>query len=97
MEEREASWKNGLRPVVFLDAVDFKEKPGKVTFFPLHHVFSNSALSHRLLPFISSQINNMQIRNSFVLGIQPESIEEGQKISGPVRAALTEVFKQLIK
>ena len=97
MGEREASWKDGLRPVVFLDAVDFKEKPGKVTFFPLHHVFSNSALSHRLLPFISSQINNMQIRNSFVLGIQPESIEEGQKISGPVREALTEVFKQLIK
>ncbi len=97
MEEREASWKNGLRPVVFLDAVDFKEKPGKVTFFPLHHVFSNSALSHRLLPFISYHINNMQIRNSFVLGIQPESIDEGQKISGPVREALTEVFKQLIK
>lgn len=97
MGERDASWKNGLRSIVFLDAVDFKEKPGKVTFFPLHHVFSNSALSHRLLPFISSQVNNMQIRNSFVLGIQPESIEEGQKISGPVREALTEVFKQLIK
>ncbi len=97
MREREASWKNGQRPIVFLDAVDFKEKPGKVTFFPLHHVFSNSALSHRLLPFISAQINNMQIRNSFVLGIQPESIEEGQKISGPVREALTEVLQQLIK
>lgn len=97
MEERQSSWANGLRPVVFLDAVDFKEKPGKVTFFPLHHVFSDSVLSHRLLPFISNQINNMQIRNSFVLGIQPESIEKGQKISGPVREALTEVFKQLIK
>jgi sulfhydrogenase subunit alpha len=96
--KREAPWKDGLhRPIIFLDAVDFREKPGKLTLLPLHHVFSNSALSHRLLPFISDQISYLQLRNSFVLGIQPKSIEEGQKISGSVREALTKVLEQLIK
>lgn len=96
--EREDPWKNGLhRPIVFLDAVDFKEKAGKVTLLPLHYVFSNSALSHRLLPFIAGKINRVQLKNSFVLGIQPKSIEEGQKISSSVCEALTEVLDQLIK
>jgi len=90
-------WKTGThRPLIFLDAVDFREKPGKVTLIPLHYIFSNTALSHKLLPFIPDQINYMQVRNSFVLGIQPESVELGAKISGPVRQALAKVLKQII-
>jgi len=96
--EREAPWKNALhRPIIFLDAVNFREKPGKVTLLPLHHVFSNSALSHRLSPFVSDQISYMQLKNSFVLGIQPESIKKGQKISGSVRKALTQILEQIMK
>ncbi len=96
--EREAPWKNALHhPIIFLDAVNFREKPGKVTLLPLHHVFSNSGLSHRLLPFISDQISHMQLKNSFVLGIQPESVKKGQKISGSVRKALTQVLEQIMK
>ncbi|UCC41228.1 MAG: nickel-dependent hydrogenase large subunit [Candidatus Aminicenantes bacterium] len=96
--EREAHWYNSLhRPIIFLDAVNFQEKPGKVTLLPLHHVFSNSALSHRLLPFIADKINHVQLKNSFVLGIQPKSIKKAQKISDPVRKALTQVREQIIK
>ncbi len=96
--KKEAPWKNSLpRPVVFLDALDFREKPGKVTLLPLHYVFSNSALSHRLLPFITAQISRPQLRNSFILGIQPKSTKKGQKISGSVHEALIEVLEQLIQ
>jgi sulfhydrogenase subunit alpha len=96
--EREVPWNNGLhRPIIFLDAVNFRDKPGKVALLPLHHVFSNSALSHRLLPFVLDQISYMQLRSSFVLGIQPESIKKGQKISGSVRKALTQVLEQIMK
>ena len=96
--EKEVPWKDALhRPIVFLDAMDFREKPGKVTLLPLHHVFSNSALSHRLLPFIADKINHMQLKNSFVLGIQPKSIKKAQKISGSVRKALTQVLEQIMK
>jgi sulfhydrogenase subunit alpha len=98
IREREAPWKNALhRPIIFLDALNFREKPGKVTLLPLHHVFSYSGLSHRLLPFISDQISHIQLRDSFVLGIQPKSIKKGQKISASVRQALTKVLDQLIK
>ena len=96
--EKEVPWKKGHhRPIVFFDAVDFRDKPGKVTLLPLHHVFSNSALSHKLLPFVSDQISYMQLKNSFVLGIQPESVKKGQKISGSVRKALTQVLEQIMK
>jgi len=39
----------------------------------------------------------MQLKNSFVLGIQPESVKKGQKISGSVRKALTQVLEQIMK
>jgi Ni,Fe-hydrogenase maturation factor len=36
-----------------------------------------------------------RLKNSFVLGIQPESIEEGMKISKPVLQALEKVLEQI--
>jgi len=97
INEREAPWKNrNYRPLVFLDAVDFREKPGKVILVPIHYIFSNSALSHRLLPFISDEMNYERLKNSFVLGVQPKSIIEGKKISRPVRQALTRVLELIV-
>ncbi len=97
IKEREAPWKNNHhRPLVFLDALDFKEKPGKMVLLPLHYIFSNTVLSHKLLPFISSDMGYERLKNSFVLGIQPESIEEGMKISKPVRQALEKVLEQIM-
>jgi len=96
IEDNETLWKNGHhRYLIFLDAVNFREKPGKITLLPLHYVLSNAALSHRLLPFISGQVKYGQLKNSFVLGIQPESIEEGEKIFTPVRKALYKILKQI--
>lgn len=95
--EKESPWRNGLeRPLVFIDAVDFKEEPGKVALIPLHYVFSDSVLSHRLLPFLSSSISYDHLKNSYVLGIQPRTTEEGSTISRPVRQALNKVFRQII-
>jgi sulfhydrogenase subunit alpha len=96
LAQREGPWKDGLhRPVVFLDAVDFKENPGKVTLIPLHYIFSNTNLSHRLLPFFSNKMSYDYLKNSYVLGIQPASVEEGEKISRPVRKALNKVLERI--
>jgi sulfhydrogenase subunit alpha len=96
LAQRETPWKGGLhRPLVFIDAVDFKENPGKVTLIPLHYIFSNTNLSHRLLPFFSNKISYDFLKNSYVLGIQPASVEEGEKISRPVRKALNKVLEQI--
>jgi len=35
------------------------------------------------------------LKNSYVLGIQPASVEEGEKISRPVRKALNKVLEQI--
>ncbi len=83
------------RPLVFLDAVDVKEKPGKICVLPLHHILSNTSLSHKFLPFISGQMNYKQLKNSYVLGIQPESLSKGQKISRPVLDAIEKVLNYM--
>lgn len=95
--DRGSPWKNGLqRPLVFLDAMDFKEKPGKIILIPLHYIFSDTVLSHKILPFFSSNISYENLKNSYVLGIQPQSTGPGLKISRPVRQAINKVLKQLI-
>ncbi len=78
-------------PVIFIDAVDFNEKPGKIMVLPLQYIFSSSSLSHKFLPFLSVGINHEELKNSFVLGIQPKSIKEGNKISIPVRLAMRKI------
>jgi len=82
-------------PIIFIDAVDFNERPGKITLLPLQYVFSNSSLSHKFLPFVSVGISHKELKNSFVLGIQPKSIKKGNKISIPVRLALRKIQAHL--
>lgn len=94
-EENFLTQKNGSRPLLFMDAIDFKENPGKIFILPLHYVLSNASLSHRFLPFLSREISYQQLKNSFVLGIQPKSIDEGQKLSPPVRKAMDQVIEQI--
>jgi sulfhydrogenase subunit alpha len=94
--EKDAPRKNiHHRPLIFLDAVDFKEEPGKVVLLPLHYIFANADLSHKLLPFISGELHYERIKNSYLLGIQPESIQEGKKISKAVRRAMDKVLEQI--
>lgn len=94
--EKEGLWKNiHQRPLIFFDAVNFREKPGKVTLIPLVYVLQNVRLSHRFLPFITGSISNKRLKISYVLGIQPESIEKGRKISQSARRALNKVIEAI--
>ncbi len=89
-------WKyKGSRPLIFFDAVNFREAPGKVTFLPLSYIMNNTRLSHKFLPFISMQMKYKHLKNAYMLGIQPESIEEGTKISPPVHQAIIKVLKEI--
>jgi sulfhydrogenase subunit alpha len=82
-------------PIIFLDAVDFKEAPGKITIIPLHYVLQNTALSHKFLPAVSSLMNYRQLDNSYLLGIQPDSLKPGNGLSSPVQAAANEIVQCL--
>ncbi|MBN1223082.1 MAG: hydrogenase maturation protease [Candidatus Aminicenantes bacterium] len=82
-------------PLIFLDAVDFKGEPGKIMLLPLQYVLNNTTLSHRFLPFTTLIANQRQLRNSYVLGIQPERIAKGKSISASVQSALEKIIAKL--
>jgi len=83
------------RPIIFIDALDFGERPGRIAFFPLRQAAWNSGLSHRLSPFLGAGLTYAQLENSYLLGIQPESLEEGDRLSEPVRKALERVLDEI--
>jgi sulfhydrogenase subunit alpha len=83
------------RPFLFLDIIHMGEQPGKIALLPLQHVFWNSVLSHRLPPLVSHRLTYGQIKNSYLLGIQPRSIEEGGAISEPVQRAMEKILDEI--
>ncbi len=86
---------NPQNPLVFLDVIHMGEKPGKIALLPLQHVFWNSVLSHRLLPSVSSRLSYGQIKTSYILGIQPESIKEGTGASSAVKEAIEKILEEI--
>ena len=98
IEEDETLWKNNAdRPLLFLDAVDSKEETGKVTILAMNHVLNNVALSHKFLPIVSGLMNYRQLKNAYMLGIQPQSVARGGGISAPVKKAMDLVLAELMK
>jgi len=95
LEDRTLADTNAGRPVIFLDAVDFGEAPGRITLIPLQTAAWNSVLSHRFLPLAAGRISLALMKNSFILGIQPASIQEGKKISEPVLQALEKILEHI--
>lgn len=81
------------RLIIFIDVAEMGERPGKIALLPLQHVFWNSVLSHRLLPSVSNRLTYEQVKRSFLLGIQPKSIEEGGRLSAPVRQAIDKILE----
>ncbi len=98
-EIEEAHILEGLsgRPLVFIDAVNLNERPGKITIVPLQQLFWSAILSHRLMPSLTHRLAYDQIKNAHVLGIQPKSIVEGDQLSPPVLKALDKVIREIIR
>jgi sulfhydrogenase subunit alpha len=82
-------------PLIFLDAVDFGAKPGKVCLLPLRYVLWNTSLSHRLASVLSVPIPYQRLMDSYLLGIQPASILEGGRLSDKVEETVDEILKAL--
>jgi len=91
LEEDEDLWAEDDRPLIFLDAVDFRESPGKVTLLPMGMVLNSISLTHRVLPALKGLLRPEQLKNAYMLGIQPEKLERGAGISPAVRRAIDRV------
>lgn len=95
IEEDQIAGGRSERPLIFLDTVAMGEQPGKIALLPLQHVFWNSVLSHRVLPTLSGRLNYEQVKNSYILGIQPNSVQEGQEIAPAVREAMGRILEAI--
>jgi len=84
------------RPVVFLDAVDFGEKPGKICLLPLRQVLWNASLSHRLAGLVRVPLASERLLDAYLLGIQPASIAEGGRMSTEVSEAVAGILQALV-
>ena len=83
------------RPLLFIDAINMGDRPGKIVVLPLQQLFWNAVLSHRLLPSLTNRLTCEQIKYAYILGIQPESTAEGRLLSGPVRKSLEIILKEI--
>ncbi|MCJ7679335.1 MAG: hydrogenase maturation protease, partial [Candidatus Aminicenantes bacterium] len=83
------------RPIIFLDAVNMGESPGKITLIPVEYVLRNVTNCHKFTPFIVGALNGSQIKNSFVLGIQPETTDFGTEMSSSVKEAVQKVVSAI--
>ncbi|MFO7865434.1 MAG: nickel-dependent hydrogenase large subunit [Candidatus Aminicenantes bacterium] len=81
-------------PLVFMDALEFSESPGKITLIPLEYVLNHAGLSHKFIPFLTHLADPNQLKNAYVLGIQPQSIEKGTKISPQVLSAVEKILER---
>jgi sulfhydrogenase subunit alpha len=84
------------QPLIFLDALDFQEEPGKVTLLPLEYVLRQASLSHRFAPFIQILKNSEQLKSSYLLGVQPQSVKEGGNLSQHVRESLDKIIEWIV-
>ncbi|RLE04218.1 MAG: hypothetical protein DRJ11_01705, partial [Candidatus Aminicenantes bacterium] len=87
---------NSEEILIFVDAVNAGKKPGEIVLIPLLSVLHSSTLSHRFIPFIPHQMSYSQLKNSYVLGIQPKQLKHRSQLSAEVRQALhkiTEILK----
>lgn len=88
---------NPERPLIFLDIINMGGRPGKIAFLPLQHVFWNSVLTHRLLPDLANRLTWGQLKHSYILGIQPQSIQLGSHPGRTVRQAIKKIATTILQ
>ncbi|MBD3414531.1 MAG: hydrogenase maturation protease [Candidatus Aminicenantes bacterium] len=86
---------NKQHTLIFFDAVDFNEKAGKITVLSMESVLNHSQLSHKFIPFVSNIKNPNMLNNAYVVGIQPESVQEGTGLSSSVQKAVNDIINHL--
>jgi hydrogenase maturation protease len=84
--------------LVFLDAVEFRGSPGSVVFLDAKEIAARfpQISTHKIsLSVLAKFVESNGITKAWLLGVQPESMKEGQGLSPAVRATL-EVLRELL-
>ena len=81
----------GFDQVVFLDAVDFGGAPGSVALLESGEMAARfpQVSTHRLsLGLLARQVEASGGTNAWLLGVQPQSLRQGEQLSATVQATL---------
>jgi hydrogenase maturation protease len=78
--------------LILIDAVNFRQKPGFYSVLAPEEILDYTTNTHnisipKLLGFFKSQV--------LILGIQPESVSLGEKISGTVKKQADHILKMI--
>ena len=84
-------------PIVFLDAVDMQDDPGKITLVPFEYMFGQISLSHKLSPFVKAFRSREQVKRTYILGVQPEFVGEGREVTQTVQASANKIIGRLLE
>ncbi len=81
--------------IIFIDAVDFGEKPGYCKLLPLNEITDTTANTHNLslhtiAPFI-------EIPEKWVLGIQPGNLSFGTELSKKVAVVSNQIVLEIVR
>lgn len=84
--------------LVFIDAVEFGDAPGSVVFLDATEIAARfpQISTHKIsLSVLARFVETNGITKAWLLGVQPQSVKEGQKLSPAVRATL-DVLRELL-
>ena len=87
---------NTLSPdiIVLLDCMDMNKKAGSYGVFGLDSVKGYTTNTHNIS---LSQLNDLFTCKAYILGVQPYSVDFGEKMCMPVRSTAGEIIKEINK
>jgi len=86
--------------IIFIDAVEFGGSPGDAVFLDAAEIEARfpQVSTHKLsLSLLAKLVASNGISKTWVLGVQPESMREGQGLSPKVRITLDSLCKLLFR
>ena len=84
--------------IIIVDVVDFKGKPGEIKNIDLNSIESFSFSTHNYdLSLFIMYIKNFIQTEFHIIGIQPKSIDLGDKISSEVKKSIEMIVSSLIE
>ena len=82
--------------ILLIDAVDFRNKPGEVRIFNSSNIGNTHISTHcGSLSLVINYLKKESTSEIFLIGIQPQNLNTGEKLSAPVSSALEEIVDGL--
>lgn len=84
--------------ILLIDAVNFQSSPGSIEFIELNDIGTHGFSTHNLsLKLTVMYLKEETKADVFILGIQPKNLKMNSELSNPVKQAINQIKRKLIK